>query len=244
MTMTRHTWLAAQYHMPALYSIRVPMTSPLGGRALPAPGPATIQLALLRVGIELFGLDFARDELLPMIRVCRPLVRPPAFVAVSDQLIHAFKADESGHIEEGPAYRAFAHCRGTLTVFMSVPSRSTDVFSDLFNGVGYWGQANSFAVCGDISEAEPEPGSYAQRLESIRSGQAIGRYFTSFVTELRDESVTWKELCPQRGGGTSSPLRIQLYVWPLIMCEHSSTDQLLQYCSLLPENHRHSRHAL
>jgi len=155
--------------------------------------------------------------------------------------MHAFKADASGHIEEGPAYRAFAHCIGTMTVFMSVPSQSIEVFSDLLNGIGYWGQTNSFTVCVDVSEDEPEPGSYAQRLKSIGHGQAISRHFSSFVTELRDENVTWEELCHPGCNHTKSPLPVQLYVWPLIICTQNCSGQLLKYRSLLSDDCPHSQ---
>ena len=48
-------WIAADYHFPSTYSCLIPMSSMNSASVMPAPGPATIRLALLRTGIERFG---------------------------------------------------------------------------------------------------------------------------------------------------------------------------------------------
>lgn len=40
-------WLAADYHFPATYSSRLPFSSPNSALISPAPGPATVRLALI-----------------------------------------------------------------------------------------------------------------------------------------------------------------------------------------------------
>jgi hypothetical protein len=70
-------WLAADYHFPSTYSCRIPMSSMSSARVAPAPGPATVRLALIRRGIELFGIEGVRDELFPTIRALSVRVRPP-----------------------------------------------------------------------------------------------------------------------------------------------------------------------
>jgi len=47
-------WIAADYHFPSTYSCRIPMSSANCASVMPAQGPATVRLALIRVGIELF----------------------------------------------------------------------------------------------------------------------------------------------------------------------------------------------
>src|SRR5262249_20927109 len=84
-------WLAADYHFPGTYSCRVPMSSMNSIRAMPAPGPATIRLALVRTGIELFGEKRTRHDLFPIIRSAEIAIRPPERVAISTQKIHAYK---------------------------------------------------------------------------------------------------------------------------------------------------------
>jgi len=61
-------WFAADYHFPATYSCRLPFSSSNSALVSPAPGPATVRLALIRVGLELFGRDVVRDSLFPWIR--------------------------------------------------------------------------------------------------------------------------------------------------------------------------------
>jgi hypothetical protein len=77
MSLAHLTWLAAEYHLPSLYSCRVPMSSMNSALALPAPGPATVRLALIRTGIEVFGLEYVRDELFPQIRAMGIRIHPP-----------------------------------------------------------------------------------------------------------------------------------------------------------------------
>lgn len=58
-------WLAADYHLPATYSCRLPLSSANSALISPAPGPATVRLALIRASIELFGRDAVCDSLFP-----------------------------------------------------------------------------------------------------------------------------------------------------------------------------------
>lgn len=85
-------WLAIDYHIPTTYSCRIPMSSQHSALAMPAPGPATVRLAVVRTGIELFGIDYVRNELFPVIRAAEMRVKPPEKVAISSQLIRAYKA--------------------------------------------------------------------------------------------------------------------------------------------------------
>src|SRR2546423_2086870 len=94
MNLAHHTWLAAEYHLPSLYSCKVPMSSMNSALVLPAPGPATVRLALIRTSIELFGLECVRDELFPQIRAMGTRIRPPEWVAMTAQVLHAYKVDE------------------------------------------------------------------------------------------------------------------------------------------------------
>jgi hypothetical protein len=110
-------WLAANYHFPTTYSIRVPMSSMSSARALPAPGPGTVRLALIRTAIELFGMDYTHDVLFPIIRSAGICIRPPERVAFSLQRIHAYKASASdsrttNRLDESIIYREMAHAVG------------------------------------------------------------------------------------------------------------------------------------
>jgi hypothetical protein len=74
------------------------MSSISSAKTLPSPGPATVRLALIRSGIELFDLNYIRAELFPIIRSMNVQVIPPEQVAISTQRLKHYKnsADGSG----------------------------------------------------------------------------------------------------------------------------------------------------
>lgn len=223
----------ASYHMPATYSIRVPMTSPYCGKALPTPGPATVQLAMIRAAIELYGLDAMSHDLLPHFIAASPKVQPPDQVAISNQLQRAYKADDSGKLIECAAYREYCHCEGPIRVFVLTPPRLVDVFATLLTQVGYWGQRSSFACCTEVIEAEPRPGWCATKISTLCDEKKLQHYFAAFATEIEDSNVKWTDLVPRDRSGAKSCLRPQLYVWPLVECEQRGAGRLMRFCSLL-----------
>src|SRR5258706_4109314 len=117
-------WMAADFHFPSTYSCRIPMSSANCASVMPAPGPATVRLALIRVGIELFGVKIVREELFPLLRAATVRIRPPERVAVSQQLIRGYKWSEVRHkresIQESLIVREMAHAAGPMTVFLQI----------------------------------------------------------------------------------------------------------------------------
>src|SRR5712692_5726403 len=104
------TWLAADYHLPAAYSCRVPMSSITSALALPAPGPATVRLALIRVGIEVFGIEYVQSVLFPHICAMPIHIRPPERVAFTSHVLRAYKVEEkTQETNEAPISREVAH---------------------------------------------------------------------------------------------------------------------------------------
>jgi hypothetical protein len=86
-----HLWLAADYHFPGTYSLRIPLSSANNAQIMPAPGPGTVRLALIRTGVELFGLRATRDTLFPSLCMIQVRIRPPAQIAMTPQRLHAHK---------------------------------------------------------------------------------------------------------------------------------------------------------
>jgi len=107
---------------------------------MPAPGPATVRLALLRTGIELFGRDRVRDELFPILRSAVVRIRPPERVAISQQKIRGYKWSEDRQkretIQESIIVREMAHARGPMTVFLQVPQESEQRMRCLLRAIG------------------------------------------------------------------------------------------------------------
>lgn len=206
--------------MASSYSLRVPTTSISNASALPAPGPATVRLAMVRVGIEVFGTKDVQEELFPIIRSAQVRIKPPEKVALSLQALHAFKGkDKGGDVHQSLSYREFAHAEGEITIFLEVPTLFAEKFETTLQGIGYWGQANSLATCVRIDEKSPVPGEVAVPLSSISSTNKVKGLFTSFVTEFRDEKVTWEEITPKIRQQPTDAIKVELYVFPMKLVE-------------------------
>src|SRR4051794_3401263 len=104
------------------------LSSMSSATALPAPGPATVRLALIKNAIERFGLEAVRHELFPVIRAATLRIRPPLRVALAIQMQHAYKASTGGRgrvsrLEQSLGYREMAHAQGAMTVYLQVPQQ-------------------------------------------------------------------------------------------------------------------------
>jgi hypothetical protein len=226
-------WFAADYHFPAAYSCRLPFSSSNSALVSPVPGPATVRLALIRVGLELFGRDVVRDSLFPWIRAASVLIRPPERVALSGQVLRAYKADaEQGSVSFGESviYRQMAHAEGSMTVYVELPLEERERWETLLRSVGYWGQASSFATCLDVSERAPLTNECAQPLRALAEQSMLRPFFSCVLSEFRDAHVTWQEVVPFDGSHTRMarhPLKLEVYVWPLQLVKQNGQNTLL-----------------
>ena len=220
-------WLSAHYHMPILYSCRSPVSSPLAALALPTPGPATVQLAMIRTGIELFGLEYVRDSLFGQILGCQPVIRPPEKIALST---HTLKRDKGN--EYGIGYRQMAHATGNMVISVQVGANAANDAMTLLRGIGYWGQSDSFAYCIDVSRQPPELSACIRPVRDGESTASHARYFTGYVTELARTSLNWDNIVGESEHSRGAICQ-RLYIWPLVACEHRSSAQVLRFCSLV-----------
>lgn len=238
---TSMIWLAADYHFPATYSCRFLMSSIGSVQILPTPGSATVRLALIRTGVELFGIEYTRDDLFPVIRSVEIAIRPPKVIAVSAQSLRTYKASKdnrlaNAHLEESITYREFAHTAGLITVYLQVPSRHCDAFRSVLKAIGYWGQASSFAQCTRVNRIAPAMSECAVSLRSFGSRASIRHLVTGLVTEFRDGTVTWEEVVAEKGQEGTSAVRHELYVWPMRLIERRGGDRVLLRCSIQESN--------
>lgn len=230
MSLSHLTWLAAEYHLPSLYSCRVPMSSMNSVQALPAPGPATVRLALIRTGIETFGLEYTRDELFPHIRATQIHIRPPERVALTMQTLHAFKVDEQAggaQYSTAPISREMAHASGPLTVYIEVPSQEVSRWEALLKAIGYWGQSSSLAFCRGVDQVSPDPRECVISLRNWRSHGQLEPFFSSILSEFRAQALSWEEVMPIVGVQKVEPLALDVYVWPLVIVEQHGRGRLL-----------------
>jgi hypothetical protein len=230
MSLTHLTWLAAEYHLPSLYSCRVPMSSMNSAQALPAPGPATVRLALIRTSIEVFGLVYTRDELFPHIRAMEIRIRPPERVALTMQTLHAFKVDEQAggtRYSTAPISREAVHASGPLTVYIEVSSQEVSQWEAILRTIGYWGQSSSLAYCIGVHQGPPDPKECVIPLRDWRSPGQLAPFFSSILSEFRNGMLSWDEVMPVLGVQKVEPLALDVYVWPLVIAEQHGRGRLL-----------------
>jgi hypothetical protein len=229
--MTR-VWLAAKYHFPSTYSCRIPMSSTGHATVTPAPGPATVRLALIRSAIELFGLVFVRDKLFPSICSLRVLIKPPERVAITPHRLRALKweAGEKGKLDrvlESVVVREIAHAQGHMTVYLEVSLQEEWLYRQILQTIGYWGQTSSFACCVEISHEAPQPGTYALPLGDFGGREPLQPLFICLLTEFRKPDLTWQEIDPAFRVNQRKAFRLDIYIWPMIVERKQNGSQIL-----------------
>jgi hypothetical protein len=226
------TWLCADYHFPALYSIRAPLSSMSSARALPAPSPSTVRLALVRTGIELFGIDAIREVFFPVIRAMSVAIRPPERVAISTQRLRAYKVTKSKDKEtnqfvETIVYREYVHAQGVMSIYVDIPTDHRSAFVELFQAIGYWGQAHSLTQCVAVTKRAPEFTECLTPLRSLSDMHRLQSLVISLASEFRSPDLQWHEILPIVSEQPNDPLMIELYVWPMVVIEQRGRNRLL-----------------
>ena len=220
---TRRLWLAADYHLPATYSCRLPFSSATSAQVSPGPGPASVRLALIRTGVELFGREHVRDTLFPVVRTVPVFIRPPVSVALSPHFLHGYKVDaqqEGYPLRESLLSREMAHAQGELTIYLNIAASEEARWTQLLMTIGYWGQTNSFATCLRVRQEAPQPQECVMPLQRI-SSIPLHSFFSCILSEFRDSSVAWEEIDPFAPLERANPFKLDIYVWPLrVVTQH------------------------
>lgn len=234
-------WLAAEYHLPSLYSCRIPMSSTTHAPTLPTPGPATVRLALLRCSLELFGHGITRKEVFPILRAMTVRIRPPESVAISLQRLRAFKWVIEKHakqprIQESLMLREMAHAQGILTIYLQIPVAEEERIRALCQVVGYWGHTDSFACCLAVHRREPPEQECVLPLHQLGLEGRLQPYFSGLATEFRAQQLSWEEVTTETTGrghrGKQQAIVLGLYVWPLVLLRAHDGGKLFQRRSL------------
>lgn len=224
-------WLAAEYHFPSTYSCRIPMSSMSSATVMPAPGPATVRLALIRTGIECFGLDAVRDELFPVLRAAPVRVRPPERVAISQHVLQGYKWSEDKArrriVQESIMVREMAHANGAMTVFLQIPQDVEQRLRVVLRSIGYWGQSSSLTSCLGVTTSSPVPGECALPLAELDGNVPLRPYFSCLATEFRSELIAWYDILSVNEDTQKEILRLEVYVWPMLTVYHHGTQKLL-----------------
>ena len=229
-TMPPPLWLAAEYHLPSTYSCRLPMSSANSAPISPAPGPATVRLALLRTGIEMFGIEETRRLLFPSICTMPLQIRPPERVAISPHTMWAYKMEAESwgtRITEAPIVREMAQAEGPLTIYLVVPEPERTIWKEVLGAVGYWGQTSSLAWCIAIGEQAPSPQECILPLRHWRHPGPLHSFFSCILSEFQDPALTWEDFLPVTEVPARNTLRLEVYLWPMVLKEQLGSGKVL-----------------
>jgi len=207
------------------------MSSMSSAPVMPAPGPATVRLALIRTGVECFGLDAARDGLFPVLRSAPVRVRPPERVAISQQVLRGYKWSEDKAkrrtAQESIIVREMAHAAGPMTVFLQVPEDFEQRLRVVLQAVGYWGQSSSLASCMGVTNTPPVAGESALPLSQLDGTFPLRPYFSCLATEFRSDRLSWYDIVPDEDAQRAEALRLDVYIWPMITQYRHGAQKLL-----------------
>lgn len=210
----------------------MPLSSMSSVQATPGPGPATIRLALIRAGCEIYGMSYVREKLFPVIRAAAVRVRPPERVAFSQQVMRVYKARTdpvltAESLVESLQCREVAQAQGMLTVYIQVPEDCVGTFRELLSSIGYWGQTDSLTTCWEVEGAVPDQNECACPLRVLREGVRLGAFFVCVLSEFRTPTLAWEEVVPDGQAGEGDPLQREVYVWPMQQVVLSAGSRIL-----------------
>jgi hypothetical protein len=190
-----------------------------------------VRLALVKAGIECFGLEAVRDQLFPVLRTIAVRIRPPERVAISQQVLRAYKwsVDKRRRtiVQESIIVREMAHAWGPMTIFLQVPEDFEQRLRVMLLAVGYWGQTSSLTTCTGITRTPPVPGECATTLALLNEAVALRPYFSCLATEFRSDRLSWYDIVPDDGTQRTEALLIDIYVWPMIIDYRHGAQKLL-----------------
>lgn len=227
-----HLWLAADYHFPGIYSLRIPLSSANNAQVMPAPGPGTVRLALIRTGVELFGLRATRDDLFPSLCTIQVRIRPPAQIAITPQRLHAHKWSSKQNTPQlSLMTREMAQTSDIMTIYLHIPVPEEQNYRRLLQTVGYWGQSDSLTTCISVSERSPVAGEYMMPLSALSSTSAVQPFFLCLASEFRHAHLSWEEVVVATPAKREPFVRLDLSLWPLLKQQRGES-KLLTWCPL------------
>jgi hypothetical protein len=153
----------------------------------------------------------------PLICAVPIQIRPPERIALTSHVLRAYKVeDKTQETSEAPVSREIAHALGSITIYIQVPIPMQDCFRQLLQMIGYWGQASSLAWCTNVESNIPPTDECATPLRLFKSHIPLRPFFSCILSEFRDTNVEWNDVMPLIGKSSPNPLRLDVYVWPLI----------------------------
>jgi hypothetical protein len=125
-----------------------------------------------------------------------------------------------------------AHAMGSMTLYLRVPKQHESIYRELLTAIAYWGTADSLACCEHVYRAVPVTTECSMPLRQFVRPTAIRMLFTCLAAEFYDEQIEWHDIMPAIDRNQRDVIRIEVYVWPMIILDRRGTGMTLSRFSL------------
>ena len=149
-------WVRAEVHFAALYSYRIPNTSPSFAPASPVPSPSAVRLALVDAAIQASGSVDEGRAVFELVKAAPLALVPPARVCVIRAFTKRLKPGKAGELVESTGIREYCHPAGPLEVYVEVGEEVADRIVGYFSLLRRLGTSDSLARCtAEVGQAPP-----------------------------------------------------------------------------------------
>jgi hypothetical protein len=94
-----------------------------------------------------------------------------------------------------------------------------DRWQQLFKAIGYWGQTSSLAWCTQVEEQKPSFQKCAIPLRQWTNAGSLPPFYSCILSEFQDTALSWENFLSAVGEASSKCLRLEAYLWPMILTE-------------------------
>ncbi len=112
-------------------------------------------------------------------------------------------------------------------MYGEVPARDTDLWTEVLQAIGYWGQASSLVYCTRVYEGAPDPKECVTPLRNWKRYGPLEPFYSCILSEFREGTLLWDEVMPVVGTKKEEALKLDVYVWPMVMAERHGRGKLL-----------------
>jgi hypothetical protein len=93
--------------------------------------------------------------------------------------------------------------------------------------IGYWGQASSLVYCTRVYESVPDLKECVTPLRNWKRYGPLELFYSCILAEFREGTLSWDEVLPEVGTKKEEALKLDVYVWPMVMAERHGRGKLL-----------------
>ncbi len=211
-------WIGTNIRFAALYSYRIPDTSPSYSPCSPLPSPAAVRLALVDAVIRHTGSIDEGRRMFDLVRAAPLELEPPELLSVLKFFIKRLKPEkpqkgERASLIESTGVREYCLPSGPITAWLETDEAAK--IEQGFTWLRRLGTTDSLAWCTTARSAR-DPRLCMRSANSLYlASRNFARRAVVTLHELAPDA-TFDQVDPFRAGRRANPFRKQLYVLPLV----------------------------